>query len=561
MDLSDISGIGPKLKENLEAAGFDSVKKLADTDPAKLKEIDGVGSKTAKKIVKAAQALSKSPPKKPKVEKTETILSELQEMEIKKLGEVQKFSASLDAADLKMMYTAAGKMNVYEYSRSLLPKAMDLLDTPDATLKRSLFRMAGKNAFGVYTTDLFDQMDLINPAEREQVLQVIEEMFTEVGAPKSNDERNNWIDALEKLGREHETTIVGIMSKLGNAGYKWVRKRIKDNVETFPLGAIQRLVAFPLKPRRKLVRLLINEASEKKRDVLQYICGIMEKKTIRYLSVFLKNATWQERVLIAEAVGKAGISTTSGIVNDVIADEDWRVKQALIDNIDISKSKLSPLLRILDYAVTDSHSRVRGSGQRILLQVAHVPCIGSDIEKQRKKIEKKFREHLLKGAPSHKDIDSSWLGFDFPDEDPFPVFKEDEEISEETKPEGVSLTDLTPSEEEPTEDVGKKSLLAALLSARDAASSDSEQKSEAPKVKGIDDIDPSLPSSEKVLELLKILSKEMKQVKLALLKEKAENLEISPEEVDEIIDVFEREGTIYRPDDDDETVRFLDLEL
>ncbi|MBD3407753.1 MAG: hypothetical protein GF411_16665 [Candidatus Lokiarchaeota archaeon] len=564
MDLSDISGIGPALKKKLKSEGIDSVEKLSEAEPKKLAEsVDGVGSATAKKIVKAAKKLSESSkskrkPKTTRTKKERKELTDLQKLEQKKLSEIRRFSLSLDAADPKMMYTAAGKMNVYDYSRSLLPKAMDLLDTADPTLKRSLFRMAGKNVFGVYTEDLFKRMDEINPAEREQVLQVIDEMFSAVGPPQSNSERKNWISSLESLGREHEATVVGIMAKFGNAGYKWVKERITGNVETFPLGAIQSLASFPLKSRRKLIRLLVKEAADKKRDILQYICGITEKKTVRYLSVFLKDGTWHERTLIAKAVGKAGISSTSGIVNDVIADEDWRVKQSLIDNIDITKSKISPLLRILEYALTDSHTRVRGSGQRVLLQVAHIPCIGSDIEKQRQKIEKKYREHLLKGAPSNKDIDSSWLGFDFSDEDPFPVFEEGTDSSQDSKPEGVSLSDLrTTGESEQASD--KKSLLAALLSARDAASSSEEKANGDTHPKKLSEIDISLPPSEKVLELLKILTRDLTEVKIEMLKEKAHDLELSPEQVEDIVVELEREGIIYRPGSD--SVRYVDMEL
>ncbi|MBD3405871.1 MAG: hypothetical protein GF411_07055 [Candidatus Lokiarchaeota archaeon] len=59
-DLSEISGIGPKLQESLREAGFGSVKQLAEANPDTLaKEVDGVGQATAKKIIKAAKKLSK----------------------------------------------------------------------------------------------------------------------------------------------------------------------------------------------------------------------------------------------------------------------------------------------------------------------------------------------------------------------------------------------------------------------------------------------------------------------------------------------------------------------
>ena len=53
--LADVPGIGPKLAEVLTKAGFDSVEKIAKLDPEHLATLQGVGDKTAQKIIDGAK--------------------------------------------------------------------------------------------------------------------------------------------------------------------------------------------------------------------------------------------------------------------------------------------------------------------------------------------------------------------------------------------------------------------------------------------------------------------------------------------------------------------------
>lgn len=54
--LADVPGIGPKLAELLTKAGFDSAEKLAKLNPEHLATLQGVGEKTAQKIIDGAKA-------------------------------------------------------------------------------------------------------------------------------------------------------------------------------------------------------------------------------------------------------------------------------------------------------------------------------------------------------------------------------------------------------------------------------------------------------------------------------------------------------------------------
>jgi Transcription elongation factor len=53
--LADVPGIGPKLAEVLTKAGFDSVEKIAKLNPEHLATLQGVGEKTAQKIIDGAK--------------------------------------------------------------------------------------------------------------------------------------------------------------------------------------------------------------------------------------------------------------------------------------------------------------------------------------------------------------------------------------------------------------------------------------------------------------------------------------------------------------------------
>ena len=53
--LADVPGIGPKLAEVLSKAGFDSAEKIAKLNPEHLATLQGVGAKTAQKIIDGAK--------------------------------------------------------------------------------------------------------------------------------------------------------------------------------------------------------------------------------------------------------------------------------------------------------------------------------------------------------------------------------------------------------------------------------------------------------------------------------------------------------------------------
>jgi hypothetical protein len=164
-------------------------------------------------------------------------LDALRKMEMKKIREMRAISLSLDSPDLGTMYNAAGKLMTYPLGRSLLPKTMSLLGKGDATLRRLMYRTAGRNVYGKYVPELFESMSDINPAEREQVLQVIEEIFQTIGSPSSLPEQKRWMEALEEVGHEHQPTVFGIAATLGKTGARWAKSRIRK-IETISIGTI-----------------------------------------------------------------------------------------------------------------------------------------------------------------------------------------------------------------------------------------------------------------------------------------------------------------------------------
>lgn len=479
----------------------------------------------------------------------------LQKAELKKIREMRAISMSLDSPDLGTMYTAAGKLMAHPNARSLLPRAMSLLDKGDATLRRLVFRSAGRNVYGKYVPVLFEAMKQINPAEREQVLQVIEEVFQTVGSPSSAAEQKRWLESLEEVGHEHQSTVFGIIASLGATGVRWAKKRIKSNIETISIGTIPKLTSFPEKSQVDLIKTAVDAASKKKPELLQYLCEIATKDSIRYLRPLLVNGTWQDRVHVARALGRLGVISSRGIVMDIVADPDWRVKQEFLESINIKESKLSSLLKILGYLVADSHSRVRGQADRTILLLGIHPCQDSDLESQRKRLEKAFRTQLLRAASTNKDIDSEWLGVDV-EEHPIPFLAEDIE-----DPNGISLSDIAPKEHlEEEESSPTLDLMAALLKAKDQAT---------PKVPPIptpveetfsEAIENSLPPTEKFMHILKKLTKGTKRgVSLDKIMDEASSLEMSKEEVDEALSQLEKDGIVYRSSSG--TIKRVDIEF
>ena len=53
--LSSVEGIGPKMAEVLQKAGFTSAQQLADATPEHLSTVQGIGEKTAAKIIEGAK--------------------------------------------------------------------------------------------------------------------------------------------------------------------------------------------------------------------------------------------------------------------------------------------------------------------------------------------------------------------------------------------------------------------------------------------------------------------------------------------------------------------------
>jgi N utilization substance protein A len=52
--VTDLEGVGPKMAEKLQEAGFSSIEDVADTDEEHLAEVPGIGAKTAEKLLLAA---------------------------------------------------------------------------------------------------------------------------------------------------------------------------------------------------------------------------------------------------------------------------------------------------------------------------------------------------------------------------------------------------------------------------------------------------------------------------------------------------------------------------
>jgi len=482
---------------------------------------------------------------------------DLVNLEMTKLRDLKRIAGSLDAFELGALYGAAGQLVAHPVARSLLPKVMSLLNDDNQILRKLVFRMAGRNAYGVYLPELFRSMTTLNPAEKEQVLQGIEEEFVQNGAPISNNARRQWIAALESLGVEHQPTVFGLMASLGPPGARWAMKKARDSIKTISLGTVPKVLAFPDGTRKKMIQLLCQMSAESKRELLPYICGIVDHTTSGYLTAFLRTTSWTDRMHVASAVGKLGIVSTRGIVMDLVADPDWRVKQGLLEHLHIALSKFSSVLRLLGYLVTDSHKRVRGLAERSLLMLGAETCFGSDLDSQRTKIMKRYRTQLLRAAPVNQDIDSQWLGIDYSETQSIPF------IGENTgEPEGVSLVDIVPTEPKQATASAKLDLLSALLSAKKAASTNSTPPFSiglklAPELKVIDQ---SLPPMQKFVTVLKQIAAEGdKNVPLDVLKERCSSSGLSDSQFEKALSKLEREGVVYRSKKG--TVSYVDMDM
>ncbi len=398
---------------------------------------------------------------------------DLDALEKKKVDELRRISSDLDSSDYGRVYTAAGKMMACPNGKSLLAKAISQLNTDEPTMMRLAIRTVAKNVYGEYIQTLFRAFESINPAETEQVLLLIEESFQASGGPRHPLEQTYWIDGLARLSHEHQPTVFGIMAYLCPKGQKWVIEKIQRHIESLVPGSIQKLRVFPDTVRVQILKVLIRESSTRRRDLLPHIMSVIDSKTIQLIMPYLKQATWQERVEIAMGVGRVGIITTAGVVMEIVSDSDWRVKQSFADSIDISKSRFTALLRVLEFLAADSHTRVRSSAERLMLLLGIHACSDCDIDTQRERLMRKFRKQMLEATPTQKDIDTSWLGLEIPDRTVFPVFT-DEEAAQESRSiheRGITLTELSRSiQSSGTQSPSSRSeLLALLLKKRQAA--------------------------------------------------------------------------------------------
>jgi hypothetical protein len=503
--------------------------------------------------------------------KTKT--SDYQTLERKFLKPLQKIAWDIDSPNLGTMYDAVGRLATVTNNRLLLPKAMELLSSNDNNVRQAAFTVAGMNVYGPYISEFTVALKDMNPAEREQILQGIHEMFSQTGGPVSISEQKNWIMNLETLGIEHQPSVFGLMIGLGKPGKNWVTKQIRDNIKGITLGAVPTISMFPENDRKRLIKLLCDGAAKKRRDLLPYICGIVDQQTLKFLSLFLRKSQWQDRVEIAEAVAVNGIRVSSGLVMELVADSKWQVKQALLENLNIKSSKILPLLTVLSHLMAESHARVRAQAERTLLLLGVTACDESTIEDQRKHLEKKFRTQLLKATQDNKDIDVEWLGIERDQSDPMieimqKVSTMEDELdtskSADEDPEGVSLADFTkvekveePDNEEQLKEEDKSVLLAALLGA---------QKSSKPEpLVLVDDTssqeyDITIPASSRFILVLQKLSDRIgKEVSLEMIQTESEKAGLTEEEFTKALAELEEQGIIYRSSEG--TVSYVDFEM
>ncbi|MFW9800156.1 MAG: HEAT repeat domain-containing protein [Candidatus Thorarchaeota archaeon] len=493
--------------------------------------------------------------------------SDLGSLEAKKLKEMREVAWNLESVNQDKMYGAAQTLSMYTVNRTLLPKGMTLLQVEDVFLRKLMVRTVGRNVYGEYIKEFFDSISSLPPAEVAQVLQSIREAFRENGSPVSLGEQKRWIKTLETLGREHQPGVLELMAALGSAGVRWTKKLIRDDIKSLNIGAIASIREFAEKPRKAIAGLLCEEAAEKKRDLLVYIAGVVDRQTIGLLKSFLSGPKWQERKEVASAIGRVGVTSSSGIVRAVLNDPDWRVKQALIESVVIGQSRFNSLQRILEIFVADSHKRVHGSARRLLLRLGNEPCLESALGAQREKLMKRFRDQLLKAASSNKDIDSSWLGVELPDKGVIPII-EAEDTTDVSQPQPVGIQDLEviahSDSETPSKPAGinlREALLRKMLESKESTVPpiiiDEPQTAPRPTA-APEEIDLNLSPPARFLALMDKLSANLgKSVPLAIMRVKSIEIEMSTEEFDKILEQLVKEGTVYMVDE--ETVRRVDV--
>jgi len=493
--------------------------------------------------------------------------SALATLEVSAVKELRKIMSDVDSPDAIRMYEAARELSIHPANKCLLPKAMDLLAHDIKNIQHAAFTMAAKNVFGPYMKRFFSALKTLNPAEREQVLQSLQERFSQMGGPTSSVEQKKWVTEFESLGKEHQPTVFSLMRWLGTPGARWIAGQIREHTSTISLGAVPVLNGFPDKTKKNLIRLLCQHASKKKRQMLPEICGIVDSATVSQLALFLKGSTWQERVHIAEAVARVGIKKTTQLVMELVGDPDWQVKQALVENLNIADSTFASLVKILGYLVIETHSRVRSQTERTILRLGLEPCANSTLTNQREIIEKKFRSQLLRAAQANRDLDSKWLGVDYEKPDPMSeILKQVSETQtgrpegEGTRPEGVSLSDFEKGNQEPVEAPPASGDTAALLAALMGAKKAFQEKTPPPPEPGNILADPTLPATSRfVLLLQKSSETHGRDVPLNVLLDGAASYSLSDEDFFTAMAELEKQGIIYRSSKG--TVSYVDLDV
>ncbi len=466
---------------------------------------------------------------------------DLNTLEKKELSHLRNIMWALSSSNKTHMYDAASKITRIFPVRPLLPITMTLLHDDDKYAQKLYFRTAARNMITPYLDEFFRALDTINPAEREQVLQNIEEQFNEDGAPVSASAQKKWVECLTRLDHEHQPTVVGIMVKLGTPGISQIKRMVRQQTDTFSLKSIPKLKALDKRTRSALIKVICQKAGDRP-EVLSYMKDLIDKSTLKYLLTVLKNGTWQIRSEIAAIAGQLGITSSRGIVMDIIGDENWRVKQSLLENINISKSKFSALTNLLNYLVYDSHARVRSLAEKVLLLMGNIQCIDSDLETQRVKLEKKFRKQLLNAAAANTDIDSKWMGISREIIDVIPRLSEEDESTE-----GITLNEL--SEEEEEEEPIVTDLLAALKARQEEVISPT-----------IEDFDfTTMSVTDIIIVILKDLAPDNGAIPIQVLKEKVLEQDISEADFQHALTQLEREGVVYRPKKD--TIRSTDIDV
>ena len=56
IELTELDGVGPKVEKALRAAGYDTIEKIKALTVEDLTKLDGIGKKTAEKILKSAKS-------------------------------------------------------------------------------------------------------------------------------------------------------------------------------------------------------------------------------------------------------------------------------------------------------------------------------------------------------------------------------------------------------------------------------------------------------------------------------------------------------------------------